>query len=89
MATPRKPLNDGIMSGKIWYRMDYCDQCGERAVGLTIETISLPEPMKPSSKLIGFRDGPTDVEPITQLGITCGCYGRFHRQIAHIQEGKK
>lgn len=26
---------------------------------------------------------------IAQIGVTCGCYAKFHRQVAHISRGRE
>lgn len=56
---------------------------------IRIAKIELPDGIEPSNRLICWKDdfdgSAKDYHiQITWLGINCGCYGRFHRQVAHI-----
>lgn len=89
MPTPRKPIDDGILVGHILARRETCDNCGESTWPFEISEIRLPEGIKPSNKLIVYREGPNELEAAKWIGFGCGCYGKFHRQIAHIKGGMK
>lgn len=86
-------LKDGIIEGKVRARYEFCAHCSESTIVVQIEALELPEGIKPSTKLIGYAqqvsaDG-TTVGHVRYLGIGCGCYARFHRQIAHITTAQK
>jgi len=35
----------------------------------------------------GIKEGPSLLlKPTAEIGVTCGCYAKFHRQVAHISE---
>ena len=56
-----------------------CDNCeAECYAYLVAELLWLPVP----------RTG-TIIAHAERLGITCGCYGKLHRQVAHIQDAYK
>lgn len=77
-------MNDGIIEGQaVRTANDKCHACGG-AVGVLIKVskITLPEGIKPGKTLIAYRD---EKKAHGQIGVTCGCYARFHRQVAHIQ----
>lgn len=78
--------NDGIIEGDFEAGRTDCDACGENTgVTIKIKKITLPEGIKPGKTLIAFK-GPKAHKVI---GISCGCYAKFHRQIAHIEDKVK
>lgn len=85
MATPHRVHQDGIIDGHIAAQLRQCGNCKDHAWCIEIQEITLPEEIKPSNKLIAFFNGPTEVKPHRYIGVTCGCYAKFHRQIAHIK----
>lgn len=59
----------------------HCDVCG-RACWATVgygSSASLPEGVRIGDTILGDWGGWT--------GIDCGCYGKFHRQVAHTVDG--
>jgi len=61
-----------------------CGSCGadvELAIKYFKKTFSLPNKIEIGKTILG------DVR--SKLGINCGCYGKFHRQVAHIQDNMK
>jgi hypothetical protein len=84
MTTPKSGIHDGIISGVLTLNKT-CANCGSAVWAVKIETITLPTGLKPGPTLIAF-DGK---KPVNILGITCGCYAKFHRQVAHIQGRSK
>ena len=93
MATPVKHLSDGIITGAIKAKHEFCAHCSESVWCVQIKDISLPEGIKPDPRLIAYQtqvavDG-NFVGHVKYLGLSCGCYAKFHRQLAHIQGGKK
>lgn len=65
-----------------------CDSCGiEVDVGLKYSTISLTRGLadrkiKLDTPSLIYKKGKT-------IGVSCGCYARFHRQVAHIERRPK
>lgn len=63
-----------------------CDHCGVHdQPTCEIRKIKLPEGIKPGPTLIGYQKYGVSVRGPKWLGLNCGCYAKFHRQIAHIQ----
>lgn len=93
MATPRKDLSDGIITGSIKAKHEFCANCGESVWCVEIEKVELPETLKPSPQLIVYQTqvgiNSNFVGHIKYLGLTCGCYAKFHRQLAHILHSSK
>lgn len=93
MATPKKTLNDGIIDGTIEAKGNFCGNCNEPTWCVTVKEITLPAAIAPSYRLIayGTAAGPEGVICIHHryLGIGCGCYAKFHRQLAHIEDRMK
>jgi hypothetical protein len=89
MATPRKRIDDGLLVGYLVIHSEPCGNCGVPTWPFQIESILLPQGIKPSTKLIVYREGAHGLEQIKHIGFACGCYGKFHRQIAHIQSRMK
>lgn len=74
-------IRDGIVTTDR-IALGVCWTCNKKPVHLLhIKEITLPEGIKPSSRLIAFQDEKRHIE---WIGLSCGCYARFHRQIAHI-----
>ena len=90
---PNKPtiraVNDGLITGGVSTQGLPCPNCNQTTVCVDIDAIKLPESIKPNRKLIAFYEVPTGVTEHLWLGIGCGCYAKFHRQIAHIQDRQK
>ena len=69
-----------------------CGNCHLEAVCIHIIGVTMPEGIKPNRSMIAYKlDGPSDTPPkaLDHLGITCGCYARFHRQMTHIMDKRK
>lgn len=79
-------MDDGLIEGQLWTNESMthsCGACDGNFRGLIrITKINLPEGIKPGKTLIAYGK---DAKPHKYLGIQCGCYARFHRQIVHIQ----
>lgn len=83
---------DGL--GKIEVHIDSsCENCGEEGPTVGYQGLHLTLP-----KGIDENDGRLiitghQIKPSLRyrkfLGITCGCYAKFHRQIAHIEDRMK
>jgi hypothetical protein len=79
-------MDDGLIEGNGLSRVHRCDNCDATDLWtIKIRRIKLPEGIKPGPTLIGYHTSGDQVKPNRHLGIDCGCYAKFHRQIAHIQ----
>lgn len=98
MSTTEKPtgnmnmVDDGIITGIVGMTKGGCEVCGRGTRCIHITATSMPGGIEVSNTILkGHEEGST----ITLIGIGCGDYARFHRQVAHIQdkmaarEGKK
>lgn len=84
---PMRHVDDGILKGRVHGVRKPCGVCGQTRMVIRIEEITLPQGIEPSKSIIAYRDDPTNpkVVPLTYIGIGCGCYAKFHRQVAHIK----
>ena len=87
MAPVLRTLKDKFIHGYLVNRHTLrCDYCRERAYVIQVTEVDLPHGVDPTDPRIIF----THVDPENKdghacyLGITCGCYSRGHRQLAHI-----
>lgn len=62
-----------------------CDNCGNRALLLKVKKVVLPTNIKPDARLIMFH-GRDEKDFHSHIGLSCGCYAKFHRQIAHVSD---
>lgn len=77
-------VNDGILHGKLGQTKGDCEVCGMGTRCLHIYEAHMPEGIDIGKTI---AHSPTDTgAPITLIGIGCGCYAKFHRQVAHIQD---
>lgn len=89
-----REVTDGLIRGEVLTNKTECGNCGAKTVVIGVRELTLPDGIKPSTRLIPYKpdfDGSVEdtYTTIHFLGIGCGCYARFHRQIAHIQDRKK
>lgn len=89
----KSDLVDPYIIGRIHENKVVCDRCGQGTTGILISNVLLPKDIGPSTRLIVCRpiQPPPDDETeealfnwLEVLGIGCGCFAKFHRQIAHI-----
>lgn len=85
MAT--NSVNDGYIIGVINGRLKKCGRCGTRTRVIDIISMTLPQGVTVKATILQVRnvDEPT---AIGNVGIGCGCYARFHRQITHIMRSR-
>lgn len=83
-------FSDGILEGE-GFRRGNCGICQQNSVGMRIDKVKLEHlNLKPSITLLVFErsythgDPVVELVPIQRIGISCGCYAKFHRQIGHI-----
>lgn len=78
------PGQDKFGKFTVTYKMHLCDCCS-RTVLMTVhyrETPKLPEGIDVAATVLH--------NPLRMwMGVDCGCYAKFHRQVAHIQERVK
>jgi hypothetical protein len=76
-------VNDGYIAGRTSTRQRLCKRCGKRTLCIEIDTLTLPQNMTVKATILQDR---TFEEPtlIPFVGVGCGCYAKFHRQLAHI-----
>lgn len=81
-------VSDGIIEGviSIVEKPPTCPICEKDTWVILVKKITLPDGITPSKRLIIFKD---DHKEYPSIGIGCGCYAKFHRQIAHIQSRMK
>lgn len=58
-----------------------CEVCGESALCIIINRIELPEQIGVEATILYERESNSTH---MYVGINCGCYAKFHRQVAHI-----
>lgn len=80
-------VTDGIITGEVSRTRKRCSCCGGLGTALLVNEIEMPEEVELDWTILVVRDSegkPTGV-PMNFLGISCGCYAKFHRQVAHIK----
>lgn len=84
-------LRDGIISGAIERTKQECGICGTWTMVIWITTVDLPQGIKVESTILTQTTSTTRPQGRTVglIGVGCGCYARFHRQIAHIEDMMK
>jgi hypothetical protein len=99
MAPPKgsyRDIDDGIVVGRVLRVKTRCKVCDQWGNGIEITNVLLPDSIPPSAHLIFFTGITTSLEDhgvlcdyASPIGITCGCYAKAHRQIAHITTRRK
>lgn len=85
-------VSDDLIVGQVMRVGKFCGNCNQPTTCILIDKVALPEGLEPSTKLIGYEAFVPEgslaarLKPISLIGIGCGCYARFHRQVAHIQD---
>jgi hypothetical protein len=82
-------VNDGILHGKQGATKGDCEVCGFSTRCLHIYEVHMPDGIEVGKTIVANRlETPTSPahNHITLIGIGCGCYAKFHRQVAHIQD---
>jgi hypothetical protein len=88
-------LDDGLITGRLDGALHMCPVCHTRQHCIQIYKVTLPENVKPQHSMILYRRGTNpslaspDFVPHTFIGVTCGCYAKAHRQMAHIVHNRK
>lgn len=93
--TPERPrltygmVRDGIVTGRLLRTLLTCDVCGLRTCGIEVGGYDLPKDVPWTSTIIHIPRGNRFIQDqvmVVYLGIGCGCYAKFHRQVAHIKD---
>lgn len=81
------PVRDGYLIGTIGGRQVRCEHCQEKTACIEITGVVLPKGMTVKASILQDRNV---AEPscIKHVGVGCGCYAKFHRQIAHINDSR-
>jgi hypothetical protein len=84
----RKPgmdrVNDGIIDGTIMRTKDVCLLCHTRTRVIRVDAIARPNGIKPGDPRVTLNRLSYTSDPANYVGISCGCYAKMHRQLAHI-----
>jgi hypothetical protein len=75
-------FDDGIIKGKLG-KPSRCPRCLRTAHLVLIEEVNLPDGITWEATILNHK---LYSDPLWALGIECGDYARFHRQIVHIRE---
>ena len=78
-------LDDGYIIGMVLGTHRQCEHCDYKTVCVKITGLMLPKGMTVKATILQDRK---EDEPhrITYIGVGCGCYAKFHRQVAHIND---
>lgn len=77
-------IQDGYITGVLSPHTKKCPVCGAKGRVIDVAGVSTPG-FSPSATVMWNRA----VESIhTGIGLTCGCYAKFHRQVAHIADSR-
>lgn len=77
-----KRLSDGYITGMVEPVLIECDKCGAEAFVVHVSNLTLPDGVRKDDKRIIAKIG-------QNLGLTCGCYASFHRQMTYIKVKQK
>lgn len=86
---PKRQIHDGVIEGVVPGGIFHtCEVCGKSTLCVEIHKIELPDGIEPTTSLIPYiNDEDVDgYHTIRFLGIGCGDYAKFHRQLAHIAD---
>lgn len=79
-------VEDGIIRGYFDQIRHRCDVCNHPTRCVSIVGITMPEDIRIGFTIISKPNDRGVRVPIDHIGVGCGCYARFHRQIAHIMD---
>lgn len=79
------PVNDEYITGFILQREKDCPLCGTHGVCIKISKLELPVGVTYHATILKSRK---TGEIVPYIGVNCGCYARFHRQLAHINDSR-
>lgn len=84
-APPQNQLfiRDGFILGVLAPGLRKCPICDQRVRVINVAEFMLPEGMTAAATILFDRKAQRQH---TAIGMSCGCYARLHRQIAHITD---
>lgn len=81
-------VQDGIITGQVTKVRKVCGYCGAFIRCIQVDEVEMPEGVELGWTKIALRDPdgkPIEGEHLTYIGIGCGDYAEFHRQVKSIQ----
>lgn len=82
------PILSGIDKfGDFKLKQGMCDHCGKITARVDYLSFQLSGDIDPRARTLVSNinsKGQYVYNPMPKLGVTCGDYARFHRQVAHI-----
>jgi hypothetical protein len=86
-------LDDGLIIGEVYRYKVTCNVCQEAGMAVKVQSVADKVQEIASEKIILYKRDPggpyPQLRPVLFLGLTCGCYAKFHRQWAHITDRRK
>lgn len=76
-------IDDGMIKARLLTTDHPCGICGKKGAVLSLRDLVMPEGLDWRSTILGILP----VKRSPYIGLSCGCYAKVHRQIAHIQDG--
>lgn len=81
-------VDDGIIRARSLHLSRECENCHSMTTCLKVLDVRLPQGITASTRLILYKTGVSPDEKVDYLGLSCGCYAKAHRQIAHIRHSE-
>lgn len=79
-------IRDGYITGVLKPHLGTCPLCGApRQRIIDVASVETPHGFGAEATVMFNR---ADDAIHSCLGLTCGCYAKFHRQVVHIQESQ-
>jgi ribosomal protein RSM22 (predicted rRNA methylase) len=76
-------IRDGYITGALSPHAKKCPLCGEQGRVIDVADFQTPRTFRAPATIMWSRA----TEGVhTAIGLTCGCYAKLHRQIAHIND---
>jgi hypothetical protein len=91
-------VEDGLIEGNVESKRKLCAHCGHTTKCIRIRKLTddkLREWAEESpnklifAKTIGNKNRDMEAMIGPYIGIGCGCYGKAHRQVAHVKEAMR
>jgi hypothetical protein len=82
-------VNDGYINGATAPRQKNCGVCGQRTLCIDIAGVVMPRGVTTRATILhANRHDRDDPAIVPCIGVGCGCYGKLHRQLAHINKSR-
>lgn len=82
-------VNDGYIQGATSGKQKNCCVCKQRTLCVDIAGVVMPRGVTTRATILHANKADRDDPSIVPcIGIGCGCYGKLHRQLAHINRGR-